>query len=79
MTTEKCGDCRHYDQLTGARNKKMDYGWCASRSVYPAKEGPGQVFPDGVKRVDDPIKPAKPLIVYATTVDAGCVFFAPKE
>lgn len=79
MNTTVCGKCKNFDQLVGPRNKAQPFGWCAARSVYPAKEGPGQVFPAGVKRVDDPMKPAKPLIIYQDTVDAGCVFLQEKE
>lgn len=79
MNTTACGKCKNFDQLVGPRNKAQPFGWCAARSVYPAKEGPGQVFPAGVKRVDDPMKPAKPLIIYQDTVDAGCVFLQEKE
>ena len=78
MNKEKCGTCKYFDRLVGPRNKAQMFGWCAARSVYPAKEGPGQSFPAGVKRMDDPAKPAKPLIVYQDTVDAGCVFFVAK-
>jgi hypothetical protein len=78
MNTHACGTCAKFDQMVGPRNKKQDFGWCAARSVYPFREGPGQVFPPGVKRVDDPAKPAKPLIVFQNRVDAGCVFHTPK-
>lgn len=78
MNTNPCGKCKNFDPVLGPRNKANAFGWCAARSVYPAKEGPGQVFPPNVKRVDDPAKPAKPLIVYEDKVEAGCAFFQPK-
>jgi len=79
MNTNACGTCKNFDQLVGPRSKAQPFGWCAARSVYPTREGPGQAFPPNVKRMDDPEKPAKPLIVYQTTVDAACVFFDKKE
>lgn len=78
MNTNPCGKCKHFDVVVGPRNKANPFGWCAARSTYPAKEGPGQKFPAGVKRVDDPIKPAKPLIVYQDTVEHGCSHFQAK-
>jgi len=78
MNQNQCGNCKNFDRVVGAKSRLQPFGWCAARSVYPAKEGPGQAFPAGVKRMDDPAKPAKPLIVYQDTVDAGCVYFAPK-
>jgi hypothetical protein len=47
-----CGQCAHYDPLLGTGEKDTGMGWCAKRSVYPHKEGPGQVFPADVKRVN---------------------------
>lgn len=79
MNTNACGTCKNFDQLIGPRNKAQQFGWCAARSVYPAKEGPGQVFPPNVKRMSDPSVPSKPLIVYQDTVDTGCVFFNKKD
>lgn len=78
MNENPCGKCAHYDRVLGPRNTANPFGWCAARSVYPAKEGPGQKFPAGVRRVDDPSKPAKPLIVYQDTVDRGCTRFQKK-
>lgn len=79
MNTTPCGKCKHFDPVLGPRNKVNPFGWCAVKSVYPAKEGPGQVFPPDVKRVDDASKPAKPFIVYQDKVETGCAFFQPKK
>ena len=49
--TLPCGKCAHYDPLLGSNEKDTGMGWCAKRSQYPYKEGPGQVFPAGVSRV----------------------------
>lgn len=77
MVNDKpCDSCSNFDPvLRGALRgglRDTAWGWCASRSVYPAKEGPGQVFPDGVKRVEDPSLPAKPFIVRRGQVVPGC-------
>lgn len=77
MNKHKCGTCKNFDRMVGPRNKAQPFGWCTERSIYPHKEGPGQSFPVGVKRVTDPAAPAKPLIVFQDTVDAGCVYFSP--
>lgn len=45
-----CGRCRQFDVIRGPGGKATRRGRCAKKSVYPAKEGPGQVFPAGVRR-----------------------------
>jgi hypothetical protein len=79
VNDQPCGKCVKFDPVVGPRNKANSFGWCAARSVYPAKEGPGQRFPPDVQRVADPSAPAKPLIVYQDKVEKGCTFFQPKE
>jgi hypothetical protein len=73
----KCKDCRFYDSI-GAKGRGSDsHGRCAVKSVYPAKEGPGQVFPDGVRRVAEG-ELAKPFVVEADKVISSCVQVSPK-
>jgi hypothetical protein len=58
--------------MSGKGLKETIWGWCAVKSVYPFKEGPGQVFPPNVARVEDPAMPAKPHIVQRGQVVEGC-------
>ena len=64
-----CGECCFYDPVGRHVNSKAAFGRCALRSVYPKKEGPGQVFPPDVKRVANEEDPAKPYIVKGAEVD----------
>ena len=50
INTMQCGLCQHFDAILGPREGRSRRGRCAKRSVYPEKEGPGQVFPAGVRR-----------------------------
>jgi hypothetical protein len=73
-----CKTCDYFDPVIRAR-KETSWGWCAKKSVYPHKEGPGQVFPAGVKRVDNPQDLAKPKIVQRTQVVKECTFHKPRK
>lgn len=66
-----CGLCQYYDPILGPNEKYLQKGWCAKRSLYPAQEGPGQIFPTGVKRVERG-KLAEPYIVKHQTLVVGC-------
>ena len=66
-----CGQCAHYDPLLGSNEKDTEMGWCAKRSVYPFQEGPGQVFPTGVLRVNQG-ELAHPFIVKKGSVITPC-------
>lgn len=84
MSNDKpCDTCEHFDPvLRGALKaglKPTVWGWCAKRSVYPAVEGPGQAFPEGVERVSDPAQPAKPHLVKRGDVDAKCNTYIAKR
>lgn len=79
MADIKCKDCKHYAVIKSAKNRNPDYGWCNIRSVYPAIEEIGQVFPPNVKRMEDPAQPAKPYIVKGNSVVSFCTQGAPKE
>lgn len=66
-----CGRCRNYDPILGSKEKETRRGWCTVRSMYPAKEGPGQIFPSGVRRVAAG-EIAKPFIVKKDYVHPTC-------
>lgn len=70
MTTKTCGSCEHYDPVLRG-TKETKWGWCAKKSVYPAKEGPGQLFPVGVKRVEGGAL-AEPCIVRKEQIVPNC-------
>lgn len=79
MNKVKCKDCRHYDVIRSGQTKNPQHGWCAARSVYPAKEEHGgPVFPPGVKRVEREDQPAKPFIVEGNGVVGNCMQVQPK-
>ena len=73
MNKLPCGECKLFDPILGPGEKKTRRGQCVPRSVYPAREGPGQVFPTGVARV--PVgELAKPFIVKLDQVVAPCEY-----
>ena len=61
MNDKPCGECQHFDVIIRGK-RETKHGWCAKKSKYPAKEGPGQVFPEGVERVGNG-ELAQPVIV----------------
>lgn len=69
--TVPCGQCVHYDPLLGSNEKDTGMGWCAKRSLYPHKEGPGQVFPPDVQRVAFGAL-ARPFITKKKSVISPC-------
>jgi len=73
----KCKDCRFYDRIGAAGRGANTHGRCAVKSKYPAKEGPGQVFPDNVRRVEEGAL-AKPFVVEADKIITACVQASPK-
>jgi hypothetical protein len=73
MAEKPCNQCQHYDPINkGAKGGK--HGWCAVRSEYPAQEQSGQVFPPGVKRVEEGAL-AKPHIVEGAKIVKNCQLF----
>ena len=75
MNDNPCGTCVHYDSILvggGKKQRVARHGWCAIKSIYPAEEQPGQVFPDGVKRAA-PGELASPHIVTAKGIVPMCV------
>lgn len=73
-----CNTCDFFDPIIRAR-KETIWGWCAKKSIYPYKEGPGQVFPAKVNRVDSPDKRAKPKIVRQNQIVTGCPYYKPRK
>lgn len=72
----KCKDCTFFDeQYKVVRGKKIPlwYGWCAKKSVYPAKEEEGQVFHPEASKAESHTELAKPYIVVRDGVEQGCV------
>lgn len=72
VNDKPCKDCVNYDPINTVKNGKR--GWCAKKSVYPHKEGPGQVFPRGVARVAAG-ELAKPFIVKGAGIQENCELF----
>lgn len=64
----KCRDCTFYDPIRADGS----HGWCVQKSLYPFKEGPGQRFPTGARRVASTDALAKPVIVRANDVVRAC-------
>lgn len=71
MNNIPCKDCKFYDAILGPAEKITKRGWCVKKSLYPAKEGRGQNFPYGAKRVK-PGELAKPHIVRGEVVVEEC-------
>jgi len=71
LNTKTCDTCEHFDPLLRGR-RDTKWAWCAKKSVYPMVEGPGQLFPIGVKRVTEATTPARPKIVQVGQVVANC-------
>jgi hypothetical protein len=82
MNDKPCDGCQHFDPIMRGNNRGLretKWAWCAVHSIYPHKEGPGQRFPDGVKRVSDPDKPAQPKIIRKGEVVTNCLKFQEKR
>lgn len=71
--TLKCSSCKFFDPIRSGKLKKVQYGWCAARSIYPYKEEKGQSFPPGVRRADSAETPATPYIVEGNQILAFCI------
>ncbi len=75
-----CGTCIHFDQkfkIVKGEQVKLKYGWCAAHSLYPTKEQPGHVFPDGVERIEEGKFP-KLKIVQPGKVENNCTKYSKK-
>lgn len=71
--TIPCGKCQSYDVIIRGADKETKRGWCVKRSKYPYMEGPGQVFPEGVERVEAG-QLAQPFIVQGKQVFPSCPY-----
>jgi len=72
---QPCDACDYFDPVLRGKQGKLtetSWGWCAKKSVYPYKEGPGQKFPVGVMRVASADELAKPVIVQVNQVMSHC-------
>lgn len=71
-----CGKCVNYDPRLGSNFKDTRRGYCIARSLYPHKEGPGQLFPPQAQRVGKG-ELAKPFLVKKDQVVEPCTFAKP--
>lgn len=87
MTTsfnkKPCETCEHYDPvMRGVPAKggvrETTWAWCAVKSKYAAKEGPGQKYPDGVQRVAEG-ELAEPYMVRRGQVVSNCTTYAERS
>jgi len=79
VNDKPCQSCAHYDRIVlGDGTKQGRHGWCAIRSIYPAKEGSGQVFPMNVKRAGPGVL-ASPFIVTGAETVTSCTTFHAKS
>jgi hypothetical protein len=83
INDKPCDSCEHFDPVMRGQTAKgglreTAWGWCAKKSKYPAKEGPGQKFPSGVTRAE-PGERAEPVIVRKGEVRANCGEFTPRS
>jgi hypothetical protein len=77
--TRPCDECENFDPVlrgvtAQGKTRETPWGWCAKKSVYPANEGPGQRFPEGVKRAAADVL-AEPVIVKRGQVVSNCPDF----
>lgn len=70
MATQPCGTCKNFDPIIRGKDATRQ-GRCAVKSVYPAVQQPGQIFPVGALRAA-PGQLAKPVIVAKDEVVAAC-------
>ena len=78
-----CNGCDFYDpvmrgQTAAGGVKETNWAWCAKRSKYPAREGPGQRFPEGVTRLPEG-EIGQPFIIRKGQVVANCTDYAPRS
>lgn len=79
INSKPCKDCANYAPIkVGDGKKQARRGWCSVKSVYPAQEQPGQIFPPGVRRAQ-PGELAKPVIVVGNEVQSHCDQFREKR
>ena len=76
--TRPCKECEHYDPILRGMQETRQ-GWGGRKSLYPAKDSPGQVTPAHAVRVSDPDAPAQPHIVQGLDILPGCTLFQPRK
>jgi len=79
MNELPCGKCTHYDPILKSNEEESKRGWCIKRSKYPAREGPGQVFPATAERLANPKALGEPFIVKKDGVIESCAFARPSR
>jgi hypothetical protein len=77
LNEHPCGDCKHYYPNIIGESREARHGWCAAKSVFPHREGPGQSFPVGSKRAAEG-KLAEPTIVWKSKIVGYCSLFQDK-
>lgn len=77
MSDRPCKECNNYDVIIRGK-RETAHGWCAAKSTYPTNEGPGQVFPDGVRRAAAG-EMAQPVIVKGDSIETRCAEFREKR
>jgi len=78
MNKLKCKDCVNYDPVAHPQ-RRGSHGRCIPRSVYPALEAAGQVFPSNAVRQEDPQAPGKLHIVQGNTIIPHCTLAKAKK
>lgn len=81
LNSNPCDQCEHYDPVMRGQPAKGGvretvWAWCAVKSTYPSKEGPGQKFPENVKRVAEDSPLSEPYIVRRGQVVTNCTMFS---
>jgi hypothetical protein len=80
---KSCDTCEFFDPVMRGQAglggvRETNWGWCAKKSKYPAKEGPGQKFPEGVERLAVG-EPGQPFIVKKAQVVQHCTTYTPRS
>jgi len=78
LNDKTCNTCANYSVISiGDGQKKANRGWCIPKSIYPAQEQPGQIFPPGVRRAPL-VELGKPVIVVGADVVGHCAEYKAK-
>jgi len=82
LNQKTCTSCEHFDPVLrgqpGGTVRETVWGWCTLRSIYPTKEGPGQKFPEAVRRAEEG-QLAKPYIVKKGQVVLHCYDYVDRQ
>ena len=78
LNNKPCKSCVFYDVIKVGSSKGARHGWCSVKSIYPAVEQAGQIFPTGVKRASvDAL--AKPYIITGDEVIPHCAEYQARK